>query len=67
MNHSASIRNIRPQLFPLRNHPALSIETAMNTRRVMSVSSSAAFATATVRALSSTLLLLGLIGDRRAR
>jgi hypothetical protein len=39
----------------------------MNTRRVMSVSSSVAFATATVRALSSTLLLLGLIGDRRAR
>jgi hypothetical protein len=50
----------------LRNHPALSIETAMNTRRAMPVSS-VAFATATVRALSSTLLLLGLIGDRRAR
>jgi hypothetical protein len=46
---------------------ALSIETGMNTRRALPVSSSVAFATATVRALSSTLLLLGLIGDRRAR
>jgi hypothetical protein len=45
----------------------LFIETTMNTRHALPVSSSAAFATATVRALSSTLLLLGLIGDRRAR
>jgi hypothetical protein len=43
------------------------METVMNTRRVLPVSSSVAFATATVRALSSTLLLLGLTGDRRAR
>jgi hypothetical protein len=53
--------------FSLQGVLALSIEPSMNTRRVMSVSSSVAFATATVRALSSTLLLLGLIGDRRAR
>ena len=53
--------------FSLQATSALSIETAMNTRRVLPVSSSAASATATVRALSSTLLLLGLTGDRRAR
>jgi hypothetical protein len=53
--------------FSLQGVLALSIEPSMNTRRVMSVSSSVAVATATVRALSSTLLLLGLIGDRRAR
>jgi hypothetical protein len=53
--------------FPLQGVLALSIEPSMNTRRVMSVSSSVAFATTTDRALSSTLLLLGLIGDRRAR
>jgi hypothetical protein len=53
--------------FSLQGVLALSIEPSMNTRRVMSVSSSVALATATVRALSSTLLLLGLIGDRRAR
>jgi hypothetical protein len=53
--------------FSLQGVLALSIEPSMNTRRVMSVSSSVAFATATVRALPSTLLLLGLIGDRRAR
>jgi hypothetical protein len=52
--------------FSLQGVLALSIEPAMNTRRAMPVSS-VAFATATVRALSSTLLLLGLIGDRRAR
>jgi hypothetical protein len=51
----------------LHNNSALFIETAMSTRRVLPVSSSVAFAAATVRALSSTLLLLGLIGDRRAR
>jgi hypothetical protein len=39
----------------------------MNVRHVLPSSSSVAFATATVRALASTLLLLGLIGDRRAR
>jgi hypothetical protein len=53
--------------FLLRTNPALSIEDAMNTRRVPSASSPVAFATATMRAPSSTLLLLGLIGDRRAR
>jgi hypothetical protein len=45
----------------------LSIETFMIMRHALPVSSSVALATATVRALSSTLLLLGLIGDRRAR
>jgi hypothetical protein len=53
--------------FSLQDIPPLFIETAMSTRRALPVSSSVAFAAATVRALSSTLLLLGLIGDRRAR
>jgi hypothetical protein len=51
----------------LRDIPALFMESAMHTRRALPVSSPVAFAAATVRALSSTLLLLGLIGDRRAR
>jgi len=36
-------------------------------RPTIELSRSSAFAAETVRALSSTLLLLGLIGDRRAR
>jgi hypothetical protein len=67
MNHYLSGRAQPSPPFSLQDVPALSIETAMNTRRALPSSSSAAFATATVRALSSTLLLLGLIGDRRAR
>ncbi|CAG1008280.1 hypothetical protein RHIZO_03478 [Rhizobiaceae bacterium] len=39
----------------------------MSTRPTAQVSRPSAFAGATVRALSSTLLLLGLIGDRRVR
>ncbi|MDQ0329128.1 hypothetical protein QFZ88_001455 [Mesorhizobium sp. YL-MeA3-2017] len=39
----------------------------MTTRPASSVSRSASLAGETVRALSATLLLLGLIGDRRAR
>jgi hypothetical protein len=39
----------------------------MSTRPTTIVSRPSAFAGATVRALSSTLLLLGLIGDRRVR
>jgi hypothetical protein len=39
----------------------------MSTRPTAQVSRTSAFAGATVRALSSTLLLLGLIGDRRVR
>ncbi|MGF7005365.1 hypothetical protein J2X50_000839 [Aminobacter sp. BE322] len=39
----------------------------MNSRQVHTVSRPAAFAGETLRALSSALLLLGLIGDRRAR
>jgi hypothetical protein len=39
----------------------------MQTRPHIAKSPAAAFAGETLRALSSTLLLLGLIGDRRAR
>jgi len=39
----------------------------MITPRAAATSRSAAFAAETVRALASTLLLLGLIGDRRVR
>ena len=39
----------------------------MTSRPTIIVSRSAAFAGETMRALSSALLLLGLIGDRRAR
>jgi hypothetical protein len=39
----------------------------MNSRAAISMSRPAGLAGETVRALSSTLLLLGLIGDRRAR
>lgn len=39
----------------------------MTFRADRTVARSAAFAAETVRALSSALLLLGLIGDRRAR
>jgi hypothetical protein len=67
MNQYMSDRNLPRPPFSLQAIPALSIEASMNTRRVLPVSSSVAFATATVRALSSTLLLLGLTGDRRAR
>ncbi|MAS14995.1 MAG: hypothetical protein CMH69_17000 [Nitratireductor sp.] len=39
----------------------------MMTRQTVSRSARAAFSGATVRALASSLLLLGLIGDRRVR
>ncbi|MBB6357373.1 hypothetical protein GGR00_005195 [Aminobacter aganoensis] len=39
----------------------------MTSRKIIEISRPAAFAGATLRALSSALLLLGLIGDRRAR
>jgi hypothetical protein len=39
----------------------------MHSRQAAVISRPSAFAGATLRALSSTLLLLGLIGDRRAR
>jgi hypothetical protein len=39
----------------------------MNPTRAIRTSSSAAFAAETVHALASSLLLLGLIGDRRVR
>jgi hypothetical protein len=39
----------------------------MQSRQTIIVSRPSAFAGETVRALSSALLLLGLIGDRRAR
>jgi hypothetical protein len=42
-------------------------EAAMTKRQPKAVSRPATLAAETVRALSSTLLLLGLIGDRRAR
>jgi len=43
------------------------MEILMITRPTVSLSARAAFAGATVRALTSSLLLLGLIGDRRVR
>ena len=39
----------------------------MTSTRAIRTSRSAAFAAETVRALASSLLLLGLIGDRRVR
>ncbi|MBB6467409.1 hypothetical protein HNQ96_003288 [Aminobacter lissarensis] len=39
----------------------------MSSRKIKEISRPAAFAGETLRALSSALLLLGLIGDRRAR
>jgi len=39
----------------------------MTSMRIKQQSEGGAFASATLRALSSALLLLGLIGDRRAR
>jgi hypothetical protein len=39
----------------------------MNSRAISSMKRPAGIAAETVRALTSTLLLLGLIGDRRAR
>lgn len=45
----------------------LMYESAMLSRRAQTVSRSAAFAGETLRALSNAILLLGLIGDRRAR
>ena len=67
MNHYLSDRVQPDPPFSLQDVSGLSIETAMNTRNALPISSSVAFATTTARALSSTLLLLGLIGDRRAR
>jgi hypothetical protein len=43
------------------------MRTAMNTRVPSVASRQTGFAGQTVRALASTLLLLGLIGDRRVR
>jgi hypothetical protein len=43
------------------------MRTAMNTRATPVVSRQTGIAGETVRALASTLLLLGLIGDRRVR
>jgi hypothetical protein len=67
MNQSVSGSHQPRSPFSLQDVSGLSIETAMNTRNALPISSSVAFATTTARALSSTLLLLGLIGDRRAR
>jgi len=49
----------------LRDGSGSAIKPAMQSPRAIAISRSAAFAAETVRALSSTLLLL--IGDRRAR
>jgi hypothetical protein len=65
--HFASIRKAAFGLFPCKASSAWLLKATMHTRRALPFSSSAASATAAVRALSSTLLLLGLIGDRRAR
>jgi hypothetical protein len=43
------------------------MKTAMNTRHASVASRQTGFAGETVRALATTLLLLGLIGDRRVR
>ncbi|TWI41133.1 hypothetical protein IQ26_01070 [Mesorhizobium tianshanense] len=43
------------------------MRTAMNTRATSVASRQTGFAGETARALASTLLLLGLIGDRRVR
>jgi len=58
-----------PQSRPdgLLRRAASDIERAMSSRQTITVSRFAAFAGETARAFSSTLLLLGLIGDRRAR
>jgi hypothetical protein len=51
----------------LASRPVIVYQTPMVTRRSKSFAIRPAFAGETVRALFSTLLLLGLSGDRRAR
>ena len=48
-------------------HGRSCMKPAMNTRHTSVASRPTGFAGETVRALASTLLLLGLIGDRRVR
>lgn len=52
---------------PLASLWLLLYETAMTNRATSVASRQTGFAGETVRALASTLLLLGLIGDRRVR
>lgn len=58
-----------PEIASLASLLRLRYETAMSSRPAIAPvkSSQPAFAAETLRALSSTLLLLGLIGDRRVR
>jgi hypothetical protein len=51
----------------LRRRLGWAIKPAMTQRQPIAITRASAFADATARALSSTLLLLGLIGDRRVR